>query len=760
MRSVRSFAARPALIDTAFFLALMAIGAVALWPIYQTPRLVVLAAVSLVAGAVLAWLGALFRWPGYAVLAAALALFIAVGVPLAVPDRAVSGVLPSFEGVRDLVASAALGWKQLVTVDLPVASYQALLVPALVLLLGGTVAGLSIVLRVRRGEFGIVAPIVVIVAGIALGSPVAWYPQLLGLSALLVSIAWISWRAWRRRRVAIRVLAGETGPDAPRGERGMPGRPAVRPAVTAVVVVALAVGAGVSAAALLPPSGGRDVVRASIERPFDPRDYASPLSGFRAFWSADESAEPLFTITGLVEKSRIRLATLDTYNGVVYSVGDGATESESGFFARVPSTVDRAGEAGTPVSASITIENYRGVWLPTVGELSSVDFAGPRSATLADAFYFNRASGAAALLGGVQPGDSYTLDAIQRPAPSDEELLSASPGTEKVPAPENVPSAVRDTVEKVAAGQDSPGEKLSAIISYVRSTGYISHGIDDSRPYSRSGHAADRITELLTAPVMLGDGEQYATAVALMADELGFPARVVLGFEPREGQNTVTGSDVSAWVEVDTDAYGWVAVDATPDDREIPEQLPDATQQVSRPQVVIPPPPASDDTPVEPNRPESDEKAQKPVDEFWPAVLAVVRIVGTAGLVLLVLAAPALAIGITKLARRRRRRNETRAAGRIAGAWNEVVDAALDYGYAVPQTATRREFAAVIAKTEVATLAVEADRAVFADDEVSPRAAAEYWRDLEALRVSWASDYTRWERLRAALSLRSLRRTR
>ena len=31
---------------------------------------------------------------------------------------------------------------------------------------------------------------------------------------------------------------------------------------------------------------------------------------------------------------------------------------------------------------------------------------------------------------------------------------------------------------------------------------------------------------------MVGDGEQYAVAAALMAREIGFPARVVVGYLP------------------------------------------------------------------------------------------------------------------------------------------------------------------------------------------------------------------------------------
>jgi hypothetical protein len=767
---------RTAAIDAAFFLTLMAVAAAALWPIYQTPRLIVLAVVSLCLGTLVAVVGSVLRWPGYAVFGATIAAFFVVGVPLAVPGSAIAGVLPSIDGLRQLALAAALGWKQLVTVDLPVSSYQALLVPALVLLLGGTVVGLSLVLRARRGELGVIAPIAVIVTAIVLGPTIAWYPFALGLGFLLVSIFWMTWRARHRRRVAIALLnsqteaqAGASHPissvpvaqgnasgEAPISDR----RGLVRPALTAVLVLAIAVGIGVSAASVLPPTGPRDVLRSAVDRPFDPRDYSSPLAGFRSYWAAGAVDAPLFTVTGLPADARIRVATLDTYDGIVYSVGDAATTSESGFFARVPSTLDRTGEQGDALTADITIDGYTGVWLPTIGDLERVDFAGPRAETLQDAFYFNRTSGTAAVLGGVREGDSYAIDAIEPPALDPDALQDARPGTAVVPEPKNVPEEIESAVTEDTAGKDSAGEKLAAVVSAIKASGYISHGTDSSRPYSRSGHAADRIAELLSDPVMLGDGEQYATAVALMAHQIGFPSRVVFGFAPTAESGSpstvITGSDVAAWVEVDIQGRGWTALDVTPPDREIPQQLPDTTKQVSRPEVVIPPPPPADDTPVEPNRPEAEEKDPKATDEFWPVVLAVLKVVGVVALVLLVVLAPAIVVGVAKLSRRRRRRRDPDEAARIAGGWQEVVDTALDYGYRPPASATRLEFADTVARREITALARRADEAVFADEALRPGEADEYWRDLGLLRKSWAVEYTRWQRIKAAVAPRSL----
>ena len=118
----------------------------------------------------------------------------------------------------------------------------------------------------------------------------------------------------------------------------------------------------------------------------------------------------------------------------------------------------------------------------------------------------------------------------------------------------NANSAYHDTVSM-------PYSKLKArVADILKAEGYISHGVGDDEPASRSGHSADRITELLTDQRMIGDAEQYAVTAALMARQLGFPARVVFGFAPEGagGVARVTGDSVTAWIEVDTAENGWV----------------------------------------------------------------------------------------------------------------------------------------------------------------------------------------------------------
>ncbi len=96
----------------------------------------------------------MFRWKSFVVILVGFAVLLLAGVPLAVPDQAIAGFLPSLDGIQELLAGVALGWKQLLTIALPVGDYQALLVPAFVLVLTSTIVALTVALRARWGELG------------------------------------------------------------------------------------------------------------------------------------------------------------------------------------------------------------------------------------------------------------------------------------------------------------------------------------------------------------------------------------------------------------------------------------------------------------------------------------------------------------------------------------------------------------------------------------------------------------------------------
>jgi hypothetical protein len=747
------------IITVLLFWVSMGLAATSLWPIYQTAQYVVLVVVAVLLGTLVAVLGAWFRWPSWAVLLVGALAFVVSGVPLAVPAQAVSGFLPSAGGLVDLLSGVALGWKQLLTITLPVGAYQALLVPALVLVLGITITGLSIALRARWGELGVVPPVVLFVVGIVFGPDRSSNPDWLALALLVVTLITLVWRRWRRRREAIRALARST-PDA----EGRPLATAVdggligRGVLAGLVILALAGGAALVTTAVLPPTGDRSVLRAAVVQPFDPRDYASPLSGFRRYLRDDESSQVQFQISGLPAGARIRIATLDSYDGVVYAVGSSAVDSASGTFVRIPSTVDQSRIRGAQLELAVRLEGYRGVWLPTVGDFESVSFTGADRARLDDAFYYNDASGTAAVLGGVAPGDSYSIKAVLPREPDAKQLSEVSPGSATVPRIGVLPDDLAQHLDGYVAGKTSAGARLVAMLDGLKKEGYISHGIDPAQPASRSGHASDRITELFTDPRMIGDAEQYSVAAALMARQLGFPARVVFGFAPQGSSATVdvTGADVSAWIEVDTAEYGWVTIDPNPAARPIPDEQPQDPTKVARPESIVPPPADKTQTNENQNTPDSTQSEPDALDPVLVVILQVLKISGIVLLVLLILAAPFLLIIAAKLRRRRIRHRAASALQRIRGGWDEFEDAVVDHGLQPPPAATRSEVAGVVGTLPSRVLAAVADRAVFAPDEVDPVDADRVWEAVAELRASLDAPLTRRQRIGALISLRSL----
>ena len=736
---------RPAavIVNTAALWCAVAVAAIAWWPIYQDVRFIVLAVVATAVGSAIAILGTVYRWSSAIVAPVTAVAFAIIGVPLAVPARALSGFLPSLDGEIELFSAVALGWKQLLTITLPVGSYQSLLVPALVSVLLVTVVSLSVALRSRRGDLAVIGPVVLFIVGLAFGAREAHRPIELALGLLATSLLWLLWRRWYRRRQAVRALDGSNAAFG------------LRTIISAVVVMAIAGATAIAAAVALPPTQQREVLRSAVEQPFDPRDYASPLAGFRQYFREDMADATILTVDGLPEGARIRIATLDSYDGVVYAVGSDTVTSESGSFTRVPYIYDQSAVIGEQVSIDVQLGDYSGVWLPTVGKFENVEFSGDRAAELRDAFYYNDTASTAAVISGLESGDSYRLDAVLPAQPSEALISASTAGSATVPRLSSPPAELSTVLERYTAGVDGQGARLIAAIEGLRSEGYISHGIGDDEPPSRSGHSADRITQLLTDQRMIGDAEQYAVTAAIMARELGFPARVVVGFLP-DSSGVVTGDMITAWIEVNTAQYGWVTIDPTPPNRMIPEEQPEEPSEVSRPQSVIQPPDEEQDL-NDQQTPTETAQDEQPAIEGWVVVLlTIARVLGWTLLALGILLSPFVVIIAAKLRRRQLRRKAASPLQRISGGWHEFEDAVVDHGYALPRHPTRSELALTVGGSRPLAVAELADRAVFAPVEPDDAEATGLWTSIDELTAALGEGKTRWQRLRARVSVRSL----
>lgn len=742
-----------ALLSVVMVAAMTAAAMVPWWPVYESTAFLVAAGVAILAGSAVAVAGAIRSWPSWAVVVGVAAAYLVLGVPVAVPGRAFATVLPTGEGLAELVAGTALSWKQLVTIAVPVGSYQALLVPPFLLGLIASAAAVTIALRTRRPAAAALPPALLLVAGIALGVVHDELAVQSGLAFLVTCVAWLVRVGTASRRA---VEAGRPT-DAALAD--------VRRVVGAAALVAVAL-VGATAAALLVPPGPRDVVRAQLQPPFEPNDFDSPLAGFRRAFEPDTASTRMLAVRGLPDGAGLRIATLDTYNGVVYSVGGADRSAASGQFTRLPYRLDQSTTPGDPVSIQVDVLGYDDVWVPGVGRLERIEFASEtatRADALAEEFHYNDVTGAGGVRSGLREGDAYRAWSVASVDPVD--LAGLQPGGAVLPETPDLPEPLLLQLDRWAPASDPPGVRLAKVIEGFHAEGYVSHGVGDEEP-SRSGHSLDRLAEFTSVEPMLGDGEQYAAAAALMAREIGFPARVVVGYLPdrdstvaADGVRVFRSDDLQAWIEVQDRDGEWVQVDPNPEPREIPDRQPDEPTVVSRPQSALPPPEGR--TPLEDLAVEPDAGSDEPEDEraaWLDALLAAARVLGIAFASVLLISSPFLAVVLAKYRRRRLRRRAATAVERVEGGWQEFTDTASDYGYPVAAAATRGEQAATVGGLGPLVLAAVVDRAVYAPGGPGAGDDERVWDAVDELKARLAAPRSWRERFRAAVSLASFGR--
>ena len=397
-----------------------------------------------------------------------------------------------------------------------------------------------------------------------------------------------------------------------------------------------------------------------------------------------------------------------------------------------------------------------------------MDFQTGDARAKAEVFRYNLATSTAVVPTGMQRGDSYSFTAVQ----PDDELSEETVGSaDLTPLPAGA-AFIQGPTEKWTedAGTD-PMDRVLAAAEHLRSEGKYSDGIGRTERIYVAGHSAWRLSdEFVNAPQIVGNDEQYAATMALIANDIGVPARVVLGAVVPEG-GRVTGKDVSAWVELRAADGSWktLPTEAFMSDTPPADQVPETNTPMSG--TVIPPPnpipPPSDageqsDADLKERKATRKKKAEEDEDGIIPGLPSWVGTVVTyVGLPLLAAALLLAAVVGLKAWRRHRRRSAASASARFVGAWRELVDHARDLGQPVPlgPTVTRREQSAGIVSGEAGTLARRADSFVFGPSTPEEAAAATYWESVDAERRAMSHEVGRWQRFRAATSLRSLRRT-
>lgn len=743
-------------IDLGFVVLLGVIALSGLGATFTGNQYLVVGTIGLLLGAAVAQVVRGRGWPLVAAVVLLALAFALVGGPLALRSLGNTAFVPTPSTLRALVEGSVFGWKDLLTTLPPVDGAGELLVlPLLMGAVAGMLGAAAAAARPRRAWIAACAPAIVLLVLLAsvilLGVRRPSSLVLQGAAFAAIALLWVALRA--RQRSAV-VNGGTGGWGRVVGATGL--------ALTAAAVALPAAGL------VSDDDSERAVARNWVAPPFEIGRYPSPLAGFRRYVNPLGTGDGtnlhdtvLFTVTGAPAGTRMRLAALDRYDGLVWGASDDPLPDEEGdSFQRVSSTIENPAE-GERIEATVTLgPEYGGVWMPTAGALQGIEFETGDPRAKSEQFRYNLATWTAVVPTGLNPGDRYSFSSVLVDDTLDDSVVPAvgtAPGVEGT-------AFLDGPAEAWSGGASQATARLLAVAEHLRSQGKYSDGVVRAERGYHPGHGLYRLNEEFVAQdTMVGNDEQYAAVIALLAQKLGLEARVVMGAVlPEDG--IVEGRDIQAWIEIRAADGTWRTL---PTESFMSEEPPtEQTPQRNEPMTgtIVPPPnpipPPSDagelsDTDLKKRKVDAEEVDTPDAAEPWPAWIA--PVLTYVGLPLALLALFAGGVLGAKAWRRRRRRTSSRPASRVVGAWREVLDEARDLGRPVPSGgATRRQQADVLGGDGAVALARRADGAVFGPEPPAAAEADSIWDDADRERRQLRHGTGWWRRTRAALSPRSL----
>ncbi len=262
-------------------------------------------------------------------------------------------------------------------------------------------------------------------------------------------------------------------------------------------------------------------------------------------------------------------------------------------------------------------------------------------------------------------------------APSSVGMVSAS----YTDLPSDMPPLIRQLANQVTADAPTRFQKAVALQDWFRQE--FEYSLRDVPP----GNGTDELEEFLSPEgeyARTGYCEQFASAMAVMARQLGIPARVAVGFLSAEriadGVYEYSSDDLHAWPELFIAGSGWVRFEPTPPARA--ETVPSYTREAVDLEQPEPAGPSGRADELLPDR--DGEPTAAPEEELDPEAGAdgAAADAGFPWGVLLGSLLGALALAGLVLAPRalRRRRREHRLAAGPEEIWDELRDTARDLG--------------------------------------------------------------------------------
>ena len=336
------------------------------------------------------------------------------------------------------------------------------------------------------------------------------------------------------------------GPYRDRGVRAATGRGARRVALIVVTAALLVPGLlpGFRSEALVDfASAGGSAVR------------IDPFVSIHASLNR-ESPEDVLWVSA-EEGAYWRVVALDSFDGSAWTMSDPSLEDAVSYPtpALLPATF--------PVEAGVLVQRFE-----VLTDLSDrwVAMAYPaESLTLpVDGVRYDEVLGVAQAPEPLEEGDGYSVTSRRiQPTPKQLDAVTFGPSDEWGPwtvLPDDLPPSVGALARAWTGGEPTPYRQVLAIQQELH---------DPSFRYDQTVEPeadSQALVRFLTE-TKAGFCQQFSTAMAVLVRELGYPARVAIGYrqgEPRDDGFLVSTDDAHSWVEVYFPGYGWLPFEPTP----------------------------------------------------------------------------------------------------------------------------------------------------------------------------------------------------
>lgn len=352
------------------------------------------------------------------------------------------------------------------------------------------------------------------------------------------------------------VLAVSATPERRKGSRVAPATAVPSLAIVTVVVVGAGLLAG-SATGYARTTASSGVSGALFNGAIDPvvalgSDLRRP-NPVTVLRYATDSDLPVY----------LRVLTVSDFDGENWGPSD--TEQTAAIDAPIPPEGLGEGVAREAEEVDVSIETLRSTWLPVPYPVSSLSGVG-------ESWLQDVQDGSIRGEATTRAGDDYEVQAL-RLAPDPQQLVDAPAPTgvdRYLSLPDDVPEIVRSTALEVTVDAPTGYDRARALQSFFRSSEFR---YSEQTP-AEEGYDGDGVG-VLAAFLDAREGYcvHFASAMAVMARELGIPSRLAIGYQPgsvvpsRGNDLTsyrVLSSDLHAWPELYFEGVGWLPFEPTP----------------------------------------------------------------------------------------------------------------------------------------------------------------------------------------------------